>query len=176
MLESGDTRRIIITDKTWQTRKANEAWVAAKELHPHGAGPWGAILNPKARLTAQNGDAPPVRAALVQNDFLMRSLGRPHRDQVVTTRPSELTTLQAIDLANGDILAGYLKTGAQRLRAESRPSEELVVWLYQHALSREPTDREQAVLLELLGDGRDSNAIEDLLWAVIMLPEFQIVQ
>src|SRR4029453_13612357 len=35
---------------------------------------------------------------------LMRSLGRPNREQVVTVRPEQLTTLQALDLANGQIL------------------------------------------------------------------------
>ena len=39
-----------------------------------------------------------VRATLVDCDPLMRSLGRPNREQVVTTRPDQLTTLQALDL------------------------------------------------------------------------------
>src|SRR5262249_2926080 len=37
-----------------------------------------------------------VRAALLKSDPLMRSLGRPNREQVVTTRPDLLTTLQAL--------------------------------------------------------------------------------
>ena len=47
-----------------------------------------------------------VRAALVTADPLMRALGRPIRDQVVTTRPESFTTLEALDLTNGAILAG----------------------------------------------------------------------
>ena len=43
----------------------------------------------------------PARAALLTCDLLMRSLGRPNRDQVVTTRPDDLSTLQALDLTNG---------------------------------------------------------------------------
>jgi hypothetical protein len=50
--------------------------------------------------------------------FLMRSLGRPHRDQVVTSRPAELTMLQAIDLANGAILSKYLNEGANNLKGQ----------------------------------------------------------
>ena len=50
-----------------------------------------------------------VRAALVNADALMRSLGRPNREQVVTTRPDALTTLQALDLANGETLNGLLQ-------------------------------------------------------------------
>jgi hypothetical protein len=120
--------------------------------------------------------APPVRASLVQNDFLMRSLGRPHRDQVVTSRPRELTTLQAIDLSNGDILTGYLSGGAKRLVGEGRSSDELIEWLYEFALSRKPTVSERTVLVEVAGDGRNPIAVEDLLWTIFMLPEFQIVR
>ena len=119
---------------------------------------------------------PPVRAALVKSNFLMRSLGRPNRDQVVTTRPGELTTLQAIDLSNGDILAGYLSGGAKQLVTQNKSSEELIEWLYLYALSRPPTAGERTVLSEALGDGRDPIAVEDMLWPVFMHPEFQIIR
>ncbi len=48
---------------------------------------------------------PMTRASLVKSDFLMRTLGRPNRDQIVSMRPNELTTLEAIDLANGQALS-----------------------------------------------------------------------
>jgi Protein of unknown function (DUF1553) len=119
---------------------------------------------------------PPIRAALVQNDFLMRSLGRPHRDQVVTTRPSGLTTLQAIDLANGDILANYLKMGAQTLTKAS-PDRDLLKWLYQYAFSRAPNAAEQAILKDVVaGDQPKALLVEDLLWLVFMQPEYQIIR
>ncbi len=58
-----------------------------------------------------------VRASLVNADLLMRSLGRPNREQVVTERPSELTTLQSLDLANGTILTETLqKSGTKHLK------------------------------------------------------------
>jgi len=113
---------------------------------------------------------------LIKNDFLMRSLGRPHRDQVVTTRPSELTTLQAIDLANGDILANYLQAGARKIVNQGKSSQELIEWLYQYAFSRNPTENELTVLAEVADDGRNPVAVEDLLWIVFMQPEFQIVR
>ena len=53
-----------------------------------------------------------VRATLLHSDLLMRSLGRPNREQVVTTRPDTLTTLQALDLTNGPILADMLNRPA----------------------------------------------------------------
>jgi hypothetical protein len=179
ILLDGDKQVIIATDKSWESRQPNENWSAAAEIHSHGAGPWGALLDVNAAAksnSSENLPARPVRAALVQNDFLMRSLGRPHRDQVVTTRPGELTTLQAIDLSNGDILAGYLGRGAKRLVSQGKSSEELIEWLYRYALSREPTAGERTVLLEVASDSRNPVAIEDLLWMVFMQPEFQIVR
>ena len=156
----------------------NGQWQAAAELKPHGATPWGLVFNANAANgnLAESLPTRPVRAALVQNDFLMRSLGRPHRDQVVTTRPRELTTLQAIDLANDEILANYLAGGARRMVSQGKSSEEFVEWFYLYALSRKPTKEERAVLSEVVGDGRNPIALEDLLWMVFMQPEFQIVR
>ncbi|MFP6872287.1 MAG: DUF1549 domain-containing protein [Verrucomicrobiales bacterium] len=174
----GDKAMLIATDKQWRARKPGGEWSAAAELQPHGAAPWQVVFKRggAAQETKPGLPSPPVRAALVKNDFLMRSLGRPHRDQVVSTRPSELTTLQAIDLSNGDILAGHLGLGARQLVGLGKSGEELIRWLYRYALSREPTGGEKNVLLEVTGDGRNPVAVEDLLWLVFMQPEFQFIR
>jgi hypothetical protein len=120
----------------------------------------------------------PVRASLVSADPLMRSLGRPNREQVVTTRPEELSTLQALDLSNGRILADLLDRGAQNLR-KNHPDwspDEIVRWLYQAGLSRLPTAEESHTAREVLGKSPTPEAISDLLWTVLMLPEFQLVR
>src|SRR5262249_22524774 len=70
----------------------------------------------KAAFDAGDRGKEPVRAALVKSDPLMRSLGRPNREQVVTTRPEELSTLQALDLTNGKELAETLDRGAANIR------------------------------------------------------------
>ncbi len=46
-----------------------------------------------------------VRASLVAADPLMVEMGRPNREQVVTTRAETATTLQALELTNGKTLA-----------------------------------------------------------------------
>jgi hypothetical protein len=176
-IQDGNEIIVIATDKTWEASKPGGEWSPAREVYPYGKGPWGAIFNPESKPNeSTSGNAPPVRAALVKNDFLMRSLGRPHRDQVVTTRPSELTTLQAIDLANGDILAQNLNAGARKIVGKGKSSKELIQWLYQYALSRNPTPNELSILAEVADDGRNPVAVEDLLWIVIMQPEFQIIR
>jgi hypothetical protein len=117
-----------------------------------------------------------VRASLVKLDFLMRSLGRPMREQVVTTRPSELTTLQAIDLQNGQTLADTMQRGAKNVAGREMQPQELITWLYDFALSRQPTPAERGVAAEILTEAEGTQGIEDLLWAVFMLPEFQLIR
>jgi hypothetical protein len=120
-----------------------------------------------------------IRTALVNSDALMRSLGRPNREQVVTVRPDELTTLQALDLGNGAILADTLKRAAGKLLARPSAStapDTLINSLYQNALSRSPSADELALAREFLGEKPDANGVADLLWAMVMLPEFQLVR
>lgn len=118
----------------------------------------------------------PVRAALVVSDPLLRSLGRPNREQVVTTRPEELSTLQALDLTNGRILADLLARGAKNLRKSGAKPDDLVIDLYRAALSRRPSAAELATTRPLLGATPTDEAVSDLLWAVFLLPEFQFVR
>lgn len=119
-----------------------------------------------------------VRATLVDCDPLMRSLGRPNREQVVTTRPDQLTTLQALDLANGQILTTTLDRGAANiLKANPRATpDELAEWVFVRALSRKPTAGERAAAKQLLGEKPTTESVADLLWVVVMLPEFQLVR
>jgi hypothetical protein len=131
-------------------------------------------------MAAKVGDrgGEPVRAALVNSDALMRSLGRPNREQVVTTRPDDLSTLQALDLTNGPELAELLDRGAKNICKQHADwnTEELVHWLYQSALCREPTAKELAVAKEIAGEPLDEDRVADLLWGVFMLPESQLVR
>lgn len=120
----------------------------------------------------------PIRASLVHADLLMRSLGRPNREQVVTTRGDALTTLQALDLANGAILAETLSRGAANLlkRHAQASGAQLVEVIYLQALSRRPTRAELDTALELLGETPSADSLADFLWIVFMLPEFQLVR
>lgn len=138
---------------------------------------WQKALNAQApALLAQGAaaNARMVRASLLKADFLMRTLGRPNRDQIVSTRPNELTTLEAIDLANGSILADTIAKGAKRLLAA--PDIDTLTALYRRALSRDPNAKEKEVGMELLGPQATQEGIEDLLWVICMLPEFQVVR
>jgi hypothetical protein len=119
-----------------------------------------------------------VRATLVDADDLMRSLGRPNREQVVTTRPEQLTTLQALDLANGQTMTSTLARGAANiLKANPKlTADELAAWVFVRALSRKPNPNELTAARELLGTKPTVESVADLLWAVVMLPEFQLIR
>ena len=107
----------------------------------------------------------------------MRSLGRPNRDQIVSMRPSELTTLEAIDLANGQTLADDLARGAKSILATHAGSAQtLGTWLFWSAFSRSPSPAEITVISELLGAKPDEQSVQDLLWSILMQPEFQLIR
>lgn len=119
-----------------------------------------------------------VRAALVKSDLLMRSLGRPNREQVVTTRGDVLTTLQALDLSNGAILYSDLTRGATNLcKAHSQATTEaLIELIYRRALCRPPTRAEMTTARAIVGPSVNDEGLADLLWCVVMLPEFQLIR
>jgi len=73
------------------------------------------------RFKPTNSAAPTrfVREWELKSTALTRALGRPVRDQVVTERLTAPTTLQAIELANGQYLANWLHEAANRLIGET---------------------------------------------------------
>ncbi|MGI9242536.1 MAG: DUF1549 domain-containing protein [Verrucomicrobiales bacterium] len=143
-----------------------------------GAGPWGERIRAQlaghlaSAAAAPSEELPSVRASLMKSTLLMRALGRPNREQVVTTRPAELTTLQALELNNGAEFAGYLDRGAATLL---KRGDGLINYLYLRALSRQPLDSERAVAQQITGTPATKEGVADLLWTLLMLPEFQIV-
>jgi hypothetical protein len=147
-------------------------WQPAQVLANPGV--WDRFVAAMPPLTAD--PVPMVRASLVPADLLMRGLGRPNREQIVSMRPDNITTLEAIDLANGEQLAGLLKKGATSLASARKPTPELIDQVFLRALGRRATAAEKNGLGSALGSQPTPQAIEDLLWMVILLPEFQFVR
>ena len=116
-----------------------------------------------------------ARASLTTSDALMRALDRPNREQVVTQRATVATTLQALELTNGQTLAAMLSQGAERWSHTARTPDNLVIGLFQQALGRLPSIAEKQAALDLIGSPVRKEGMEDLLWALVMLPEFQLV-
>ena len=92
----------------------------------------------------------------------------------MTTRQSTATTIQALELTNGATLAKLLKRGAAELVASHPDGRVLAEQVFRQALCREPTRNELTLALELVGTKPNAEGVEDLLWSVAMLPEFQL--
>ena len=122
-------------------------------------------------------DFPIVRAALVPATTLQISLGRPNREQVVTVRNAVATTLEALELTNGDELTDRLSRGADAILARDPAPEarRVIQGLYLVGLGRKPRHSELALARPLLGRPVRKEGVEDLLWAIVMLPEFQLI-
>ncbi len=120
-----------------------------------------------------------VRASLLKNSALMRALGRPHREQIVSMRPSELSTLEAIVLSNGEQLSAWLQHGATRLQTQAaQDPTQLVSHLSRFSWGRDPEPEELQLLVGFLQSeqGTISERVEDLLWTIVMSPEFLLVR
>ena len=180
-----DKKTEVVSDGSWVASEeklagwenagpASEKWAAAVELGKISILPWRLSDGVITRKLA--GDKPgSIRAALVAADPLMVALGRPNREQVVTTRPTTATTLQALEMTNGDTLSDILKRGAKNLAGQSTPSRELVQKIYEQGVGRKPSSAELQLAEQLVGEPVKKEGVEDFLWAVAMLPEFQLI-
>lgn len=181
----------ISTDATWEwsakVPPANEGRVGTFEANDWQAVTvvpalpvWQQTIDSQAPALLAQGSAASdhmIRASLMKSDFLMRTLGRPNRDQIVSARPNDLTTLEAIDLANGSVLSTSIAKGAQRsLKTQTTSPAALITGLYRQALCREPSASELDTAQSIIGASPTQQTLEDLLWAVCMLPEFLAVR
>jgi hypothetical protein len=82
-----------------------------------------------------------------------------------------------MDLNNGAILAAQLDKGAQRLLEEmGKNPQNMIESLYWQALSRAPSSEEKQIALDVLGTQPSSDTVQDFLWTLFMLPEFQLIR
>ncbi len=119
---------------------------------------------------------PFARASLVTLDPFLKVLGRPTRENVVTRRDDQATLLQALELTNGTFFNQAIADGADRWLARyGDDSHALVEHLYRTALGRLPSRAEGQAATALLGERPTDAAVQDVLWAVFMLPDFQLI-
>ena len=202
----GETAALEITsDDTWRVRRnpdgswnarafADADWAEAQPL-PAGVAPidegpgleplnrkdfanipveLGPSLSPAVSTAAHVGK---IRASLLAADPLQVALDRPNREIIIPVRASAATTLQALELTNG----GTLNAKLQRAAANSAPdaARDPAAWLdrtFLTTLSRPPSPAERDVTLSLLGAKPTPEALADFLWALVNLPEFQLLR
>ncbi len=85
------------------------------------------VYQPPAPPTPPATPPPPPPPGIYSRDWhlaanpLTRALGRPIRDQVYGTRDNQATTLQALELVNGETLTHWLNRGARNLLGQLPP-------------------------------------------------------
>ncbi len=165
-------------EPAWTTQPFDTSgWQHAAELGKSGAAYQGLNLEERVKQLVQ-GPTPagPVRSSLGNDDALLRMLGRSNREQVVTRRESIGTTLQALELTNGEVLDKLLKQGADTwLAGQGADGNKLIDAIFMTALARLPVAAEREVALSVIGSPPNREGLADLLWAVLMLPEFQLI-
>jgi len=162
------------TDKTpssnWKSLNYDdESWVKVKDF---GSKHWGNLLD----FSFENNYQLFARASMVKQHPFLKALGRPSRENITTTRDEQATLLQALELTNGSYFNSVLKMGASDwLKKYNQNSEHIVDALYQKALGRIPSKQEKKIMLSALGPQPEKEALQDLFWATLLLPEFQFI-
>lgn len=194
----------ITSDETWHVRRAAEGdwgalalkdgdWTSAVTLPPD-ANPVdeGPGLEPVRRLDFANTPvylraslSPAVstvshvgqfRASHRAADMLQTALDRPNREIVISSRMNAATTMQALELTNGSTLDAKLKKAAAGFATEAAKYPD--GWLeriYWQTLARPPSAAEKQIATEMLGAAPKPEGIADFLWALLNLPEFQLI-
>ena len=176
----------VVSDRSWGCSDEEVAdwrkpggdashWPASFEVGDLSAEPWKirGKWNKLVWITPMLGRS---RAALANADSLQVAMGRPDREQVVTSRPAVATTLQALELTNGKQLDNLLKKGADHwLAANKSSSLDVISGVYESAFGRSPTLAETQTALQLVGQPAKKEGLEDFLWGVCMHPEFQLI-
>ena len=172
-----DSSWLMSNEKTdgWEKPEfAAQNWSKAVELGEMMMQPWRMTkIYMATKLAAAYGGT--TRTALVAADPLTIALGRPNREQVVTTRASAATTLQALELTNGGTLSDILKRGAASLASGKISARDLIRRIYEQGLGRKPSWSESRLASEVVGRPVKKEGVEDLLWTMAMLPEFQLI-
>ena len=175
----------LVSDKSWKVSTDGSdgwnkpefddtTWRSASELGGADMAPWGLAKRMKTSgsVLAFGGR---FRESMQNKTALTTALGRPNREQVTTERPSAATTLQALALTNGEVLSKLIKDGAAVLDEEGGGQQHLAKRVFRAALGRPPNQAESAMLAELIRGDNAAESVEDVLWAVTMLPEFQLI-
>lgn len=130
------------------------------------------LADPKAYMDASSF----VRAALVQNDPFLTALGRPSRENVISVREGHVTLLQAMELTNGTKLNETLIQGAKKWLAQYKDPNELTQAIYGQTLGRKPSADELKIANKLFEGKLEEGSVQELLWAIVLLPEFQFIE
>lgn len=132
-----------------------------------------ALASPEAGRQARSAE----RAWQQPNDALMRALGRPDRNVVVTQRSGTTSPLQSLELMNSERLEELVtKAAATLVSQEGNSTGALVETVYRHLLGRRPSNAELRHMRKAFGRTLHERSVADLIWVIVMKPEFQLIR
>jgi len=168
-------------DKTWKSTAGeppkgwtglgfkDNQWINVRD---YGSSQWDQLVD----FSFEGDKADFARAGLARQNEFMKALGRPTRENVATTRDEQATLLQALELTNGEYFNNVLAEGADQWLERYSDGGEIVETLYQKSFGRKPTKQEKSIALSTLGVHKvEKEALQDLLWTTVLLPEFQFI-
>jgi hypothetical protein len=85
------------------------------------------------------------------------------------------TTIGQTTFGDGQILNTRLQLGSEKWLLASLRKDRLTDSLFMNFLGRTPTMRERRATNTLLSEKPDGSEIQDLVWALTLLPEFQLI-
>lgn len=176
----GDTL-MVQSDRNWVSTDSipETGWIGLefddskwKKVRNYGSSQWDHLVN----FTFEENALEFARASLVRQHPFMKALGRPSRENVVTSRDEQATLLQSLELTNGDYFYNVLDEGAERwLNTYGNNTEKITDELYQKSMGRLPSKKEKDIILSAMGNSPDKEAVQDLFWTTLLLPEFQFI-
>ncbi|MEK6477239.1 DUF1549 domain-containing protein [Catalinimonas sp. 4WD22] len=147
--------------------------IAWEPVKVYKAEQWGNLINFAYDREGQQNFA---RASMVKLDPFLKALGRPTRENVTTSRDDQATLLQALELTNGAFFNNVMEEGAESwLDKYGNDSDTMVNQLYLQSFGRRPNGEEKSLMTEVLGQKPGIKEVQDLLWATVLLPEFQFI-
>jgi len=175
------SQMILNSDASWKSTidNQNEGWTSTayndskwEQVRNYGTANWGKLID----FSFGDHDGEFARASLVEQHPFMKALGRPSRENVTTSRDEQATLLQALELTNGEFFNNILADGANIwLKRYNGDSEKIVEELYRKSLGREPSDQEKKIMITAIGNQPNKEALQDLFWSTLILPEFQFI-
>ena len=189
LIDTDGKETYVVSDNSWKSTAEipasgwkepsfqDEDWESVRRYGRFKRSPWGQPL--AFRHHTDSTDTPPLpyaRASLVQLDPFQKALGRPTRENVSTSRSGEASLLQTLSLSNDKDFHDVISRGAESwTNAFKDNPEELLDQLFEKGLGRKPNPQERRLLLKGLQSPLEQEAVEDVLWSFILLPEFQFI-
>jgi hypothetical protein len=144
-----------------------------------GEAKWAELTAPPPKPTAAKADPKNVvklgRAWTHTRSALQEALGRPDRNNVMTVREQDASTLQALQILTGPELGGVVDKLSAKLVAKESTVDGLTKLVWSRAYDRAPTNDESKLAADVLGEKPTAATTADLLWLVIATPEFQVL-